>query len=99
VYKNIVMRRLKEKALAKDAKKFRDTLTKGSPEWEAANETYMIHQTNADSLKITINGSFGKLGSMWSILFSPNLLIQTTVTGQLALLLLIEWLEAEGIQV
>ena len=99
VYKNIVARRLKEKGLAKDAKKFRDTLKEGSPEWGAANETYLQHQTAADSLKITINGSFGKLGSMYSILFSPNLLIQTTVTGQLALLLLIEWLEEEGIQV
>jgi DNA polymerase elongation subunit (family B) len=53
----------------------------------------------ANSLKITINGSFGKFGSKWSSLFSPNLLIQTTVTGQLALLMLIERLEAVGIPV
>jgi len=53
----------------------------------------------ADSLKITINGSFGKFGSKWSKLYSPNLMIQTTVTGQLALLMLIESIEAMGIQV
>lgn len=53
----------------------------------------------ADALKITINGSFGKFGSPYSVLYSPTLLIQTTVTGQLALLMLIEALEAEGIQV
>lgn len=53
----------------------------------------------ANSLKITINGSFGKFGSHYSYLFSPPLLIQTTVTGQLALLMLIEALEMEGIQV
>ena len=53
----------------------------------------------ADSLKITINGSFGKLGSKWSALYSPDLLVQTTVTGQLALLMLIEALEIEGIPV
>lgn len=53
----------------------------------------------ADSLKITINGSFGKFGSVWSTLFSPHLLIQTTVTGQLALLMLIESLEENGIPV
>lgn len=53
----------------------------------------------ADSLKITINGSFGKLGSMWSALYSPDLLIQVTLTGQLCLLMLIEMLEAEGIPV
>jgi len=53
----------------------------------------------ADSLKITVNGAFGKLGSKWSTLYAPNLLIQTTLTGQLALLLLIETLELEGIPV
>lgn len=53
----------------------------------------------ADALKITINGTFGKLGSKWSILYSPDLMLQTTVTGQLALLMLIEQVEAEGIPV
>lgn len=53
----------------------------------------------AESLKIVVNGSFGKLGSKWSILYSPDLLIQTTVTGQLALLMLIERLELAGISV
>lgn len=56
-------------------------------------------KTTADSLKITINGSFGKLGSQYSILYSPQLLIQTTLTGQLALLMLISRLEAAGIRV
>jgi hypothetical protein len=53
----------------------------------------------ADSLKITINGSFGKLGSRYSVLYAPDLLIQTTVTGQLSLLMLIERLELVGIPV
>lgn len=53
----------------------------------------------ADSLKITINGSFGKLGSRYSVLYAPDLLIQTTVTGQLSLLMLIERLEMVGIPV
>ncbi len=56
-------------------------------------------RTVADSLKITINGSFGKFGSQYSILYSPQLLIQTTITGQLALLMLIARLEAAGISV
>ena len=56
-------------------------------------------KVTADSLKITINGSFGKLGSMWSALYSPDLLIQTTLTGQLALLMLIEMLEHHGVPV
>jgi hypothetical protein len=53
----------------------------------------------AESLKIVINGSFGKLGSKWSSFYSPDLLLQVTITGQLALLLLIERLENNGIQV
>jgi len=51
------------------------------------------------SLKIVINSSFGKFGNKWSALYSPDLLIQNTVTGQLALLMLIEALEGSGIQV
>ena len=46
----------------------------------------------AESLKITINGSFGKLGSKYSKLYSPNLMLATTITGQLTLLMLIEQL-------
>lgn len=53
----------------------------------------------ADTLKITINGSFGKLGSKYSMLYSPNLLVQVTLTGQLSLLMLIEALELAGISV
>ena len=53
----------------------------------------------ADCLKIVINGTFGKLGSKWSVLFSPNLLLQVTITGQLALLMLIEALELCGVSV
>ena len=53
----------------------------------------------AQSLKIVINGSFGKLGSSYSILYAPQLLIQVTLTGQLSLLMLIERLELAGIPV
>lgn len=53
----------------------------------------------ANALKIVANGSFGKLGSKYSALYSPHLMIQVTLTGQLALLMLIEALEARGIRV
>jgi len=53
----------------------------------------------ADSLKITINGSFGKFGSKYSKLYSPNMLLATTITGQLTLLMLIEDMELNGIPV
>jgi hypothetical protein len=57
------------------------------------------NKTAADGGKIVVNGSFGKLGSMYSILYAPDLLIQVTVTGQLAILMLIEKLELAGIPV
>lgn len=53
----------------------------------------------ADSLKITINGTFGKLGSKYSSMYAPNLLIQVTLGGQLNLLMLIEMLELHGVKV
>lgn len=57
------------------------------------------NKVKAESLKITVNGTFGKLGSKYSILYSPDLLLQVTLTGQLSLLLLIEWMEEAGIEV
>lgn len=53
----------------------------------------------ADTLKIVVNGSFGKLGSMFSALYAPQLMMQVTLTGQLCLLMLIERLEARGCKV
>lgn len=53
----------------------------------------------AAALKLAVNGSFGKLGSQWSRLYAPELLAQVTMTGQLALLMLIEALEADGVPV
>jgi hypothetical protein len=56
-------------------------------------------ELTAATLKITINSSFGKLGSMYSALYAPELMIQTTITGQLCLLMLIEWVEGIGARV
>lgn len=50
-------------------------------------------------LKIVINGTSGKLSDVWSTFYSPDNTIQMTVSGQLALLMLIEMLELEGIPV
>ena len=55
------------------------------------------HKSTAQTLKILLNGAFGKLGSPWSVLYSPDLLIQVTVTGQLAMLMMIEKMELAGI--
>lgn len=88
-YRGILVERLsdkkKEKALEKAGQK-------GSHEW-------LIAHCGNEGLKIAVNGTFGKTGSIYSILFAPEMLIQTTVTGQLALLMLIEWHEMQRIDV
>lgn len=87
VYEGIVNDRLEAKAKTKAAKKAHD---------KVATELWA---TETDGLKITINGSFGKLGNKYSALYSPQLMLQVTITGQLCLLMLIEKLENTGISV
>lgn len=53
----------------------------------------------SENLKVTINGTFGKTGSPYSVLYAPQMTIQITVGGQLYLLMLIEEFELNGIQV
>lgn len=53
-------------------------------------------KTEADGLKVSANACFGVLGSRYSFLYAPELLIQVTVTGQLALLMFIERITAAG---
>lgn len=57
------------------------------------------NKTKANVFKIILNGSFGKFGNKYSLLYSPKLLIHTTVTGQLSILMLIEDLEEQGFNV
>lgn len=87
VYNQIVETRIHAKAEAAKAKKAGDK--SAAKKWK----------TIADSLKITINGSFGKLGNKYSTLYAPQLMLQVTITGQLVLLMLIEMLEEAGISV
>lgn len=49
--------------------------------------------------KVSLNGTYGKLGSRYSVLYAPHLMISVTLTGQLTLLMLIERAEAAGIPV
>lgn len=88
-FTGIMRERLAAKALAKQLEK---QGFKGSVEWVEAS-------TEDGGGKIMINGTFGKTGSPFSVLFAPSMLIQTTITGQLSLLMLIAWLEHYGIPV
>ena len=64
--------------------------------YEIEQKIYKLEQelsaciVKADSFKIVVNGTFGKTGSPYSILYAPDLMIQVTLTGQLALLMLID---------
>lgn len=87
VYEQVVNTRIHAKEQAKVCKKNGDR--EGAKRWK----------TIADSLKITINGSFGKLGNKYSTLYAPQLMLQVTITGQLVLLMLIEMLQNVGIDV
>lgn len=53
-------------------------------------------KVTAETLKISLNGTFGKLGSRWSPLYAPEMMLAITLTGQLTLLNLIEKLEEVG---
>lgn len=53
-------------------------------------------KTTDATLKISLNGTFGKLASRWSVLYAPDLMLAVTLTGQFTLLMLIEWLEHLG---
>lgn len=53
----------------------------------------------SEGLKIAINGIFGKFGNMYSAVYSPDLMLQVTLSGQLYLLMLIEAIELAGIPV
>lgn len=88
-YEGIKDERLAAKALQAKLKKAGDTKSHEYEEAKVGNE----------GGKIMINGTFGKTGSPYSVLFAPTMLIQTTVTGQLSLLMLIEWHEIYGIPV
>ena len=56
-------------------------------------------KATADVLKIVVNGTFGKMGSRYSVLFEPSILAHIVLTGQLGMLMLIEYLEMGGVRV
>lgn len=88
-YGGIKAERIAGKTLQAKLKKAGDT----------SSVTYEDAKADNEGGKIMINGTFGKTGSPYSVLFAPSMLIQTTITGQLSLLMLIERHEIAGIPV
>jgi hypothetical protein len=85
IYKSLVDRRIDAKNKSSD---------KTLSEVERAR-----WKMEADSLKISINGIFGKTGNKYSVVYAPDMLTQITITGQLCLLMLVERAELAGITV
>src|SRR5690606_6209749 len=94
IYRTIYDRRLHAKAESDRIGKLYNYM--GAQELKDESDTL---KTESDGLKIVLNGTFGKLFSKYSILYAPELGIRTTITGQLALLMLIEMMECSGIRV
>jgi hypothetical protein len=68
-------------------------------ELEQLKAELLTVNTVANSLKVSLNGTFGKLGSMFSKIYSPDLMLGITMTGQLYLLTLIEDLVAMNVMI
>lgn len=88
VYRGIVERRVSAKRRAAELK--REYATSPS---EKIKTELSRQETMSAGGKIGANSGFGKFNSKWSFLYSPELLIRVTLTGQLALLMLIEMIE------
>jgi len=103
VYRGIFETRLAAKARAGDLykriKALKARIQETDNDLAELERQHVEADTEASAKKLSLNGSFGKFGSKWSALYSPDLMIQVTVTGQLALLMLIERLEAAGVPV
>lgn len=100
VYRRIKDDRIAAKTRAKEIKALLKTLSAGNdPVRKALDVELLACNVKDKGLKIALNGVFGKLGSRYSILYAPHLLLSTTLTGQLTLLMLIERAVRAGIDV
>lgn len=102
IYNGILETRVAAKKRGQEIKKEIAELLKNSDDRQKVSELRQeqkIITVMDKGGKISANGAFGKLGSIYSVLNSPDLLIYVTITGQLSLLLLIEWAVAAGIRV
>lgn len=97
-YEAIKVERLQAKARAKAIE--RELPGVNDPDRIAALKKELLECKVGDKGgKIQLNGVYGKLGSRYSALYAPHLLISVTLTGQLTLLMLIEKAELAGIPV
>jgi hypothetical protein len=99
IYTSIVRGRLENKEKAKAIKAQMKTIDPGDDAYASLAAQFSMLETTQLGQKICANGSYGKLGSPYSILYAPELMVQVTLTGQLFLLMCIEAMERRGIPV
>ena len=98
VYRSIRDDRLKAKARAKEI--YDELPGVNDPDRIAELKKELVQcQVRDKGGKIFLNGVYGKLGSRYSILYAPHLLVAVTLTGQITLLMLIEKAVKMGIDV
>ena len=96
-YTSLINQRVAAKKQAGELKKKIKELGDSAPASMIGDFEY-ADATN-EGLKVCINGTYGKLGSSFSLLYSPSSMLAVTMTGQLSLLMLIETLELHGFRV
>ncbi len=102
LYRNIVKQRMVAKKRTGEIKKRIDEIKKRDSlvaEKAELEKELAIMKVKTDSGKLQANGTFGKLGSMFSKLYAPDLMLAVTLTGQFYLLTLIEDLNDLGVKV
>ncbi len=66
---------------------------------EKLNQELAALKLKDKSLKLVLVSSFGKMGERYSKIYAPDMLLATTLTGQLQLLMLIEMMTRKGFHV
>ena len=63
---------------------------------EYGSKEYKDLDRKQDSMKLVLNSSFGQTGQRFSKIYDPNTMLNTTLTGQLTLMMVIEKLHLKG---
>lgn len=96
VYRGFVEMRIDAKHRAKKLEKLEKEVGKLNPDEIALLKELKVLDAGG---KIMINGTFGKLGSCFSKIYAPDLMLGITLTGQFYLLTLIEHLVKIGVTI
>ena len=60
------------------------------------SEEYKTLDRQQNTMKLVLNSSFGQTGQRFSKIYDPNVMLHTTLTGQLTLMMVVEKLSLKG---